>query len=755
MALQKAEVLLGGIPLSGKAGLSWAFVSGTQPYVTTLTVHKSRWPKLENKLGKPLTLKITDSRGVTTEIEKVYIMHLAPSDAPSRVSFVVSDGRWKWGRHLVARDFNMPRKTGDRTALNTVPVETQLVVDEFDFLSYSLRETDQGNVKWSPRTAVKEVLDIIEKRNYTIESFPIKDTVGGPSGGDQGEFTLQGVTLRDPGDVALSRLLSYIPGASVYINAKGRAIIYDGTDIDATRAHVQTLPVSTYTGDKAVWVDRKAIRPSKVNVYYQRELEVKFDYEDDYKNVTQANPVRDAPYLENVCPTVDTKTTVTEYDSEGNTVTTNKLDPGTWVRFDKLLHAWDQDKQGPVKWGFEALKHHWIEGKLEGALGVVLDTSDTKNVVRRIQALQTHFRQTFRINRRFTDRARSIRNVRAGMLHPISGSRAPAGVWGQATMIPTAKGRLKRGHSDDKEDWFLYHIVDTISPILDGKPITEAEVSPAAVTMTDEALGIFKVVWKAPPQGTFGSIIPCRVTSPLVEINVPSPGNPGIYERSLVSSDMSTQDDLPMGPGMRVSGGNNGVWLDPVMNMSVILTVVPSAPNNERQFHKIVVEADDVQTIFQREYGITDGDGPELNVFVPPGEATARFAINDAAVAEITAARVFGLTDPGASPAGELDGYTLTNGDRELAPHSVSLAAELLANFADNVQGSIVTRAPDEAEGLKLVGNMSGASIRVGSAPSGKVDTVHTFPGQQRQISRLALMPESARQLLLGIVPFS
>jgi len=94
----------------------------------------------------------------------------------------------------------------------------------------------------------------------------------------------------------------------------------------------------------------------------------------------------------------------------------------------------------------------------------------------------------------------------------------------------------------------------------------------------------------------------------------------------------------------------------------------------------------------------------------------------------------------------------LTNGEREIKPHAVSLAAELLANFADNVQGQVVTRMPDT--GVKLVGNMSGATIRVGSAPSGKVDAVHSFPGQQRQISRLAVMPESVRQLVLGIVPF-
>jgi hypothetical protein len=31
---------------------------------------------------------------------------------------------------------------------------------------------------------------------------------------------------------------------------------------------------------------------------------------------------------------------------------------------------------------------------------------------------------------------------------------------------------------------------------------------------------------------------------------------------------------------------------------------------------------------------------------------------------------------------------------------------------------------------------------------------VHEFPGQQKPISRLALMPEATRHVVLGIVPF-
>ena len=53
---------------------------------------------------------------------------------------------------------------------------------------------------------------------------------------------------------------------------------------------------------------------------------------------------------------------------------------------------------------------------------------------------------------------------------------------------------------------------------------------------------------------------------------------------------------------------------------------------------------------------------------------------------------------------------------------------------------------------MALTGNMASASVVAAPYPSGKVAVVYEFPGQQRQISRMALLPASVRHLLLGIV---
>ncbi|MFZ9881465.1 MAG: hypothetical protein ACO3QC_08705, partial [Phycisphaerales bacterium] len=252
--MNKAVVTLGGQPLAGTQAIAWKFVSGVTPYTTTVSVHTNVWPKLKPFKGKPLVLQITDSRGVTVTVNDVYILHEAPSDSPHRASFVISDKRWLWAYKLVVRDYNMPRKTGDRTALNSVPVELQTVVDRYDFLPYSL---DQGR-RWTAQRAVEDVLDILEStgrgrnrdRSWEVDSWPIKDTSGT---GASGQFTVQNVTLRDSGDVALARLLSYIPGADVYVDARGKVVVYDASDLDAVEDHFRALPVAPYTREAAAW----------------------------------------------------------------------------------------------------------------------------------------------------------------------------------------------------------------------------------------------------------------------------------------------------------------------------------------------------------------------------------------------------------------------------------------------------------------------------------------------------------------------
>jgi hypothetical protein len=97
-------------------------------------------------------------------------------------------------------------------------------------------------------------------------------------------------------------------------------------------------------------------------------------------------------------------------------------------------------------------------------------------------------------------------------------------------------------------------------------------------------------------------------------------------------------------------------------------------------------------------------------------------------------------------------GYQVVNGNRELTGHALSVAAVVIARFADNIQGNRATVVP--RGGLKLKGNMAGAAIQIAAGPSGKVNAIHQFPGQQRQLSWQAMLSPDAEKIILGIVPF-
>lgn len=749
----KAEVTLDGIPLAGTQGIAWQLVSGVTPYTTTVSVHKSQWDYFRGKAfkvpdhaggtsgGDAMVLKITDSRGVSTTIQGVYILHEVPSDSPNRASFVIADGRWLWAYPLVCRDFNIPRKTGDRSILTDVPVETRVVVDRYDYLAYSLKADGS---KWHAREALEEVLKFVAgDGNYEIESFPLQDEASG-----QGQFTLQNVTLRDPGDVALSRLLQNIPGADIYMRLDGKVGIYDTTAIGDLEAYRAQLPWATWDGDKIAFVDRKQIRPRNVRVHYQREVEVLFSFSDDYAGSTSSQPSRTAPYIENVLPTVDPETEISEYDPESDSAVSKTVPPGTWVRVDQWLAAMDNDRpEGSLPWTFDTIKRHWVAGDLEGVLGARgLDIDETANVAMRVATLRQHFRQTFRVNRRIMERCRDIRPVRVALLDPVTGARAPASVWGQACVIPSSKGKYMaaRGGGETK----VFRNVDYLAPSQNGEQIVNTAPGPTKVNIIDSELGIFRLEWIASPYGTVDSFIPCKL--------VDDGGQPAVVDR-----DMALQDNRPMVVNATSEAGTNGLFLANRLSYKVLLTIVPNSPNNEKQFHRVTVKPEDVKDFFRSDIELEGGLGPPLDVFVTPGEYTARFAwINDTDATD-TVTRLLGLdedgTGGGANQEDDLPGFQLANGgrqkERHLESHAQSVAAEMLAIYTDSAQGNAVTSVPGSGN-LRLVGNTSSVQIRVAQAPSARVAAVHQFPGMIRPISRFALLPESTRQQVLGTLPF-
>lgn len=755
-ATKKATITIAGVPLAANGAVAWKFQTGVQPYTAVFSCYKHDWDvKLKQKMGKDVDLVVRNQQGSTQTVRELTILHTVASDGPNRVAFLVADRRWRWPYKLIVRDYNIPRKTGDRVAKNQVrPIENQVVVDKYDYRPASLKEDGK---RWEAQDIVKDLLKQLEDgdtdagKRWVIESFPIRKNLT-----QDGAYAIQNVVLRDQGDAALSRALSFVPGAEVYIDTDGHARVFDSTDLKRMEQYFKDLPPVTWDGDRATFIDRKQIRPETVKVHYQREVEVVFEYSDDYSGTTSADPGRNRPFIENVLPTVDPETTITEWDPEENERKEKKVPPGTWVTVRQWLEAMDAVKPaGSPPWTFEYIRMLWLAGDMEGAFsGTELRGSgltETGSVSARISVLRQHFRQTFRINRRFTERIRDLKNIRIAVLDPTTGARAPAAVWGQATIIPTTKGKhASRRKSLDHAS--IYRRIDNLPEA--GQKLVDAVPSPARVTVRDIDLGIFSVEWVVDPYGLAQAYIPSHLKGS---------GN----KDQNVTRDMSRQGEQPIAPGaiQQGRGATDSIYLSPRMELKAMLTIVPAAPNSKTQMHVVSVKASEIKDVFQKEYRIQEGKGPVLDVFIPPGEITARFAWDDDTEAPRTLERLLGLDSERPTEAGLVDdpetkdvdesemvGYQIANQGREISGHSKAVAAEMLSAYADNLHGQVSTALP--ARALFLRGNMAGATIQVAAAPSAKVSVLHTFPGQSRPISRLALMPDAARRLIMGILPY-
>jgi hypothetical protein len=738
----KTEATLGGVPLAATQAIQWRLTTGTAPYVTTMSVHRSQWDAIRHQMGRPLQLKITDSRGKSVTIERVYVLHEAPSDSPHRASFVVADCRWLWPYKLIALDVNVTKRTGNVFApggQGPVPIEMVVTADEYQFREYSLVD---GKKRWTAEELLREILHTLENQSFRILSLPIRND------DTQGKFSLQNILLRDPGHVALSQVLGYIPGAQVFVSPAGEVCVFDGTALRETGQRVNSQEIRTWDGDHPVLVRKNKIRPTRIDVYYQREVEVLVRFDDDYSGQTSARPGKNTPFAENVIPTVDPTTQVKVFLPERGEEVETTVRQGTWIEAGDWLKAMDDDRpEESLPWTFRTLRHYWLEGGLEGCLGNVGRSTPqqeiSSNPELRVAALRKHFRQTFRLNQRYVQRVRSLQATRVRLLDPATGLRARSLVWAKACMLTDDRFQISRKRDTDGMR-FLSINLDFL-PLLGARTIN-SPAAPSAVTMLDEDVGIFRIDWLESPYGLSKGFIPCN----LVDEN---------EQLSGISDNIERQIDVPIMMGGKIREGANGLLLANKTTVLAMLTMVPAAPNNKRQFHKVSVRSEDIDDVFRDSFSLQGGSGPPLEIFVDPSEATARWAWDDDAVARFTAARLLGLEmvdengqaydEPGIE--GPLPGYILVN-EEEIKAHSRAVAAEAIAGFADTWTGTVATSL-DSAD-QDLVGNMASTTISVSAAPSSRVIVLHEYSLEPHAVSRFAMLPNSVRHVLLGVLPY-
>ena len=730
---------LNGIPLSAMGNVAWMQTAGVVPYTAQFVVHRTQWDRVEPLLGTACTLKMVGLNG-EIEVSDVYPLHTFPVNSPNRVGFVVADKRWMWPYKLVVRDYNITRKTGDKTMLREegVPIELAQFVDRYKYLTYSLRNE---KVRWKGRHVIEDVLTALEgKGNFEVGGVSLAE-----SDGEEGSVSVQNLMLRDNGHNAMSRVLALIPGSQVTVDLDGTVRVFDGTDLDLTEAIKDDLGPIMQTGSYPYFIDRTAIRPKGFRVYTVREVEVRVDHQENYGGTVVA-PDKDDPFIENVLPLPDVVTEgITLRDEERETYTVD-APQGTWAPVATALSKWEDIRQESgvsegLPYSFEALRLMWFQGGLTAAWvgngsDIIFDREETINAQSRVNAIQQHFRQTFRINPKYMARIREIKAVRAGLLDPITGARAPALAWQNYCVIPTVKGTQAMARSDDPEVGTAYNI-NTYPGKDEDLNITASQ---HRVSIIDSKMGIFGVSFVAGPYGMQGS------ASPGYCVN--GAGSPTAMRRAL-----RFQEDNPIAPGAYVAGVAPA-FLGGEFNIAAVLTFTPNSPNDKSQLHVEEYTSEEIAKEFATLKGLEGGTGPVMEIFIPPSVCVARFGWSKTEECRKTVADLFGVLgeedDVGLSQErAEMPGFVFVNGDDEIPANSKSAAAEYLMSYADTWSGNVETKPRPDIE-------MNGAisSMTHGVGPGGRVSSVTGFRGKQISVDRFALLPHPVRHITLGIIPY-
>lgn len=711
--------------IAAEGSVTWKIQSGVQPYTTVLVFNMKQREALVSMLGTAQVLEIkAPESSVALQIQGVWVLQEVQASAPHLCAFLVADRRWKWMRPLVVRDYNMPRKTGDRTLVGPneerVPVELAASIDKFRYAPYSLKNETK---RWNARQLLEDVLEEVDPGSWRIESMPV---VGD---GEAGQVSIQGLMLRDSGTAAIARALGKIPGASVRVDEDSKVVVFDATDTAAAAKALKDNGWSpTVRGEIARWCDRWPTRPKIIYVYFQREIELRFDFDE---SIATRYAHDNSLFAENVAPIPEPTLTVNG----------QVLGQGTMVPIVDLLAAWDASSDivpgTKIKsYSLATVRDHFLRGDLEavwGALGQ--DQSTTGNVYARAATIYQHWRQTFRISRRYAERLRELRNVRVAVLDKATGQRAPAMAWSQYCIVPSQKALAIVSRRDPQAQ--LYWINKDDYPG-ENAEVTDKPCSAARVEVIDPVLGVIRVHYPVGPFGLQESIKPCMTSDANGSAKVPTRN----YTQALLR---------PIAVGGALTEGSPIRCAD-TFKIAFIVSGVAAAPNNKRQLHRETVTQGDLGSVLRTKYAAGTANGPDWHVFVPPqGGATARFGWKNTAPARETAQKLLGLnsTDPtksGVNPGDSLAGFLFVNGDDEIKANARAEAARIWAAFVDGVEGKHSSRL----HRFPMVGNVEDVTYDL--APDGRLSVDVGFSGARPEVDPYALLPESVRQMTLRII---
>lgn len=703
---------LGGRLLAGSAPVRWTFIDGVQPSTAVFELLK---PDVETLLSgglAPVTLEISGGVGLGTEkIDYLYVISEVPADDPNHGRVLVADRRWWWRYRHVKRDYNVRRRVGFRRVKNPSTQELQPVAEDVWYAPWSTKDED-GAHPWTAREVVEDVLAAVLKKEQESCGYLA------PSDVDEqamhvNDLPIENLNIDESGDEAVARVLRFMPEMTVGVDADGTVRVY-------SRLSGNEVPAITVSGPEIVGgghvqrIDLPRPRPSAIKVLFSREVEVRYDVEELASTTSSSARDKDDRFMDNVLPVPDFEL--------------GTWCQGTWITFAEALTAWGVIPGLGRALDFDIIRQAMVAfcdlWSMAQQYGEGAPDADWMG---RLAAVQQHYRQTYRINRRWRDRIHSISAYRVAVIDPESGMRAPAVAYSDYAQMGSMRAILAGG----LEGGYVLNVAG--SPASKDAEITDAmKPAPARVSVVDSDQGIVRLDFLTDVLHLADRTLPGTVdNAPTTNLRRARFGPIG-------------WDSLPKGNATAVP------TLATPYRMALIVTVTPGSPNGAEQLHAITVKPGDIAGLLPpaARAGLNDCRGPIMEVRVSPTpETTAKVAWMDSyreAIEKVMGVRA--LSKDETMP--DLDPITVNAGD-PLAPLDAiarAMAAAIYASLSDRPQGS--KTIPLQST-IKLGGWLGSVSWEV--TTKGEVLMQLRMREGGPALDMFALMPTSVRRMILRL----
>ena len=691
-------IKLGGHDILGPTSLTWGYTSGADPQtanvVVTPGVAEELWEATKD--NNPTTLAIG-----AREFYGIFIVGERPSTHPQQVVLEITDIRWFFKFVSITARYNIKRKSGDKRWLSTNDsLEEFDVADDIDFVVWSLNPIGR---RWRAAEVIEDVVERLRLATRSVRHWTYSITTGRKREEEIEDFRLEG----DKGNAALDRAMALIGETSCYVDEDGDLILYDRLSGGEEPSLVGGPLV--FGSQLPRIYNRSRFRPSKIRVLFTREMEVRFDYTEDAD--TSAGSTNSSGRGDNPVGLFDSPRTLSNvvmnpYPRLTNTRTGNTVERGEWM---DMSDYFDSVSTGVTKlptatkepFSHATMRQLWVMGLMNRAFAAPPSIAPDPLWSRIVQAAYNHFRQTFQFQGYWQHRWLSWTPHRLAVIDAETGTRGTGNVFADYSMRFNVN---MVGKMDGAEDGKLVVNVEGYHA-----NIKDATPSQARATIEDHDQGIVRVNYLAYPWQDV-KIYPGFMTNILDVGFVPKFG----------------------------LANETGQVLTEDHNVAVIVTMVPAAPNNNRQYHPIEVSLEDAQN----KLGITLGpaEGPVMEVVVDAAITTARFGWKDdeSYIAELE--KAFGQSD-GNPNVEKLEVQLLDR--NHLRDVAESVAASIYAESLDRVEGTI-----EYAGLLKMSPDGFLSNVQYTVDPSGKVTTRAELPAAAAKISMKSLLGQGTRARL-------